>query len=113
MPLLLVGILVLLWVLVSAHRNRLGLGTLSRRGAFVLAFLVFEALMAVVTESASIGHKLTAGVVDVVWAVVFVALLVVVVLDIRRSPPNTSSTPALPRRTAPRATRRALAFSAG
>jgi hypothetical protein len=74
--LLIVAPLALLWLLVAVHRDRLGFAALSVRGALVLAFLVFELLVLVITEVASIGHHYTAGVTAVAWGIVTVALLV-------------------------------------
>ncbi len=65
----------LLWVIVAAHRDRLGFGNLSVRGAFVLAYLAFQVLVVAITESASIGHNFTAGRVAGAWLLIIVALL--------------------------------------
>ncbi len=75
MLLLLVIPLCLLWVLISAHRERLGFGNLSVRGAFVLAFLAFEVLLLGITELTSVGHHFTAGTVAVAWLIVIIVLL--------------------------------------
>jgi hypothetical protein len=76
MLLLIVAPLALLWLLVAVHRDRLGFAAVSVRGALVLAFLVYELLVLVITEVASIGHHYTAGVTAVAWGIVTVALLV-------------------------------------
>ena len=73
--LLLVFPLALLWFSISAHRERLGFGNLSVRGAFVLAFLAFEVLLLGITELTSVGHHFTAGTVAVAWLIVIIVLL--------------------------------------
>ena len=75
MLLLLVIPLGLLWFLISVHRERLGFGNLSVRGAFVLAFLAFEVLLLGITELTSVGHHFTAGTVAVAWLIVIIVLL--------------------------------------
>ena len=75
MLLLLVLPLGLLWVAFSVHRERLGFGNLSIRGAFVLAFLAFEVLVLGMTELTSVGHHFTAGTVGVAWLFVSIVLL--------------------------------------
>ncbi len=77
MLLLLIATFLLLWLLVAAHRPRLGFGNLSIRGAFVLAYLAFELLLLVITEVVSIGHHLTSWAVAAAWLLVVVVLLVV------------------------------------
>ena len=77
MLLLLVLPLVLLWLALSVHRERLGFGNLSVRGAFVLAFLAYEVLLLGMTELASVGGHFTAGTVTVAWLVISIALLFV------------------------------------
>ena len=67
----------LLWVLIAAHRERLGFGNLSIRGAFVLAFLAFEFLLLGITELTSAGHHFSAGTVGCLWLIVIVILLFV------------------------------------
>ena len=75
MLLLLVLPLGLLWLAISVHRERLGFGKLSIRGAFVLAFLAFEVLLLSMTELTSFGHHFTAGTVAVAWLIVIIVLL--------------------------------------
>lgn len=75
MLLLLAIPLVLLWLLFAAHRDRIGFGNLSIRGAFVLAYLAFEVLLLAITEVTSIGHHFTAWTVAIAWIVVIVLLL--------------------------------------
>ncbi len=75
MLLLLVVPLGLIWLLISVHRERLGFGALSIRGAFVLAFLAFEVLLLGITELTSVGHHFTAGTVAVAWSIVIIVLL--------------------------------------
>lgn len=75
MLLLLVIPLGLLWLLIAIHRQRLGFGNLSIRGALVLAFLAFEVLLLGITELTSIGHHFTAGAVASLWLIVIAILL--------------------------------------
>jgi hypothetical protein len=75
--LLLVIPLGLLWLLIAVHRDRLGFGNLSVRGALVLAFLAFEVLLLAITELSSVGHHFTAGTVAVAWLIVSILLLFV------------------------------------
>lgn len=65
----------LLWLAISMHRERLGFGNLSVRGAFVLAFLAFEVLLLGMTELTSVGHHFTAATVTVAWLIVIIVLL--------------------------------------
>jgi hypothetical protein len=65
----------LLWLALSVHRERIGFGNLSVRGAFVLAFLAFEVLLLGITELASVGHHFTAGTVAIAWLFVSIGLL--------------------------------------
>jgi hypothetical protein len=81
--LLLVIPLGLLWFSISAHRERLGFGSLSVRGAFVLAFLAFEVLLLGITELTSVGHHFTAATVAVAWLIVIIVLLFGVRTQIR------------------------------
>jgi len=94
LSLVLLGVLGLLWAVVAGHRHRLGLSDVSLRGAFVVAFLLFEALVAVVTESASVGHNLTKGTVFVVWVVLFALLLGWIAFDSRHLARRRADTPA-------------------
>ncbi len=71
---LLVVALGLCWVVVAAHRERLGFPRLSLRGSFVVAFLAFELVLLVITEVSSIGDHFTAGVVVGSWVAVDVLL---------------------------------------
>ncbi len=64
----------LLWLNVATRRSSLGFSRLSMRGAFVLAFLLFELVVLAVTEVASIGRNLTSGVVTTAWCMVAVVL---------------------------------------
>jgi hypothetical protein len=75
MLLLLVAPFGLLWLLIAVHRERLGFGNLSIRGALVLAFLAFELLLLGITELTSAGHHFTAGTVESLWLIVIVILL--------------------------------------
>lgn len=74
MLLLLVVPLGLLWFLVATWRHRLGFSRLSVRGAFVLAYLVFQVILLAITELTSIGHHFTAWTVAAAWLVVTVVL---------------------------------------
>ena len=94
LSLVLLGVFGLLWAVVAGHRRHLGLADVSLRGAFVIAFLLFEALLAVVTESTSIGHNVTKWTVFVVWIVIFVLLLGWIVLDARHLARRKTNTPA-------------------
>jgi hypothetical protein len=73
----------LLWMLIALHRQRIGFDRISIRGALVLAYLVFQALLLAITEITSVGHNFTAGRVALAWLVVIVVLLVVARSDIR------------------------------
>jgi hypothetical protein len=75
MLLLLVVPFGLLWLLIAVHRNRLGFGNLSIRGALVLAYLAFEVLLLGITELTSAGHHFTAGTVAGLWLILSVILL--------------------------------------
>ena len=75
MLLLLVVPIGLLWLLIVVHRERLGFGNLSIRGALVLAFLAFEVLLLGITELTSVGHHFTAGAVASLWLIVSIILL--------------------------------------
>ncbi len=65
----------LLWLLLATYRERLGLGSLSARGALVIAFLAFEALVAFVSEGSSVGHHFDATTVAVIWSLITLVLL--------------------------------------
>lgn len=75
MLLLMVAPFGLIWLLIAVHRERLGFGNLSIRGALVLAFLAFELLLLGITELTSAGHHFTAGTVESLWLIVIVILL--------------------------------------
>lgn len=75
MLLLLVVPFGLLWLLIAVHREGLGFGNLSIRGALVLAYLAFEVLLLGITELTSVGHHFTAGTVANLWLIVSVILL--------------------------------------
>ena len=83
MLLLLVVPFGLLWMLIARHRQRIGFDRISIRGALVLAYLAFQALLLGITEITSIGHNFTAGRVALAWLVVIVVLLFVARSDIR------------------------------
>jgi hypothetical protein len=65
----------LLWLVVVRNRERLGLGSLSARGALLIAFLVFEAVVALLTQLSSVGHHFDTTSVVVVWVVVVLVLI--------------------------------------
>jgi hypothetical protein len=76
-PLLLLGItFALLWRFIALHRDALGFGNLSIRGAFVLAFLGFELLILGISEITSIDRHFTSHVVIGAWGALVVILLV-------------------------------------
>ena len=75
MLLLPLAAIALLWLLIADHRDAIGFGNLSLRGAMVLSFLAFELLDLVITELTSVGHHFTAGWVAGAWAVSVVVLL--------------------------------------
>ncbi|MGH9079825.1 MAG: hypothetical protein ACRDYE_07085 [Acidimicrobiales bacterium] len=75
MLLILVVVFLLLWLLIGSHRGRIRFGTLSVRGAFVLAYLAFEFLLLAITELTSAGHHFTRWTVTGTWLVVIAALL--------------------------------------
>jgi len=84
MPMLLAGTFGLAWLNVAAYRKAWGFGNLSRRGALVLAFVGFEALVLVITEVSSVGHHFTRGVVATLWGVALVVLAATAVPPLRR-----------------------------
>jgi hypothetical protein len=67
----------LLWTVFYLHRERLGLTALSRRGSLVIAFLVLQMLVDLVTETTSIGHHFRFKGVTSAWLVIDVVLAVV------------------------------------
>jgi hypothetical protein len=72
---LLPSVFLLTWFLVWSRRSLIGGSTLTRRGAFLLAYLLFETLVLAITELSSIGHHFTRGVVLGSWALVLVVLV--------------------------------------
>jgi hypothetical protein len=77
MLLLPVAAFLLLWVTVCDQGRRMGYEDLTVRGGLVLAYVCFELLLLAITEVTSIGRHFTAGTVEVVWAGVVVAMLIV------------------------------------
>jgi 4-amino-4-deoxy-L-arabinose transferase-like glycosyltransferase len=77
MLLLPVAAFLLLWVTVCDRGRRMGYVDLTVRGGLVLAYVCFELLLLAITEVTSIGQHFTAGTVEVVWAGVVVAMLIV------------------------------------
>ncbi len=69
------AVFLLLWLQVWYRRGSLGWSGLSRRGAFLLAFLLFETVLVGITELSSVGRHFTSGVVLVCWLVVALVLL--------------------------------------
>ncbi len=69
-------VFLLMWLLVWSRRSLLGSARLTRRGAFLLAFLLFETALLAITELSSIGHHFTRGVVLGSWLLVLVVLAV-------------------------------------
>lgn len=67
----------LLWFQVWSRRDQLGWPTLTRRGSFLLAYLLLEALLVGVTELTSVGHDFTSGFVFGSWVLVALCLLAV------------------------------------
>lgn len=63
------------WIVVHDRRGRLGLIRLSARGSLVVAYVVVNGLVLVISELASIGQHLTPGVVAVAWLAVAIGLL--------------------------------------
>lgn len=66
----------LTWFLVHTNRERAGFSSLSRRGTLVLAFVVLEVTVLVVTEVSSVGSHFTRGTVTAAWILVVVVLAV-------------------------------------
>jgi hypothetical protein len=85
-PLLPVVALLAIWYVAYAYRDVIGLDRLSRRGSLVVAFIVMQLLVAVISEATSIGHHFTTNRVFVAWLAVDVVVLVVAVLRFRRGP---------------------------
>jgi len=65
----------LLWFLVWTKKALLGWPTLSRRGAFLVGYLLFEAVLVAMTELSSIGHHFTRQFVLGGWLFVALCLL--------------------------------------
>lgn len=84
MALVLLAVIALLWLLIAAHRQKLGLAVLSVRGALVMAYVAFEVLVVLITESTSIGHHFTPATVKLVWAIVLLFLVGLAAPDLRR-----------------------------
>ncbi len=67
----------LLWLLIWHSKTWFGSPALSRRGAFLLAYLLFEALLLVMTELTSVGHHFTRTTVLGCWLAIAAALVLV------------------------------------
>jgi hypothetical protein len=65
----------LLWYVSHVHRRQLGLATLSLRGSLVVAFIAFEVLVALISETTSLGHHFTRQGAGLAWAVLDLILL--------------------------------------
>src|SRR3954453_4668284 len=77
-----VAALSLLWFLLSAHRERLGLARLSTRGTFVVAHTVFQALLVALTEILSAAHHITPTSTDITWSVLVLAICAPVLMTV-------------------------------
>ncbi|HEY6471812.1 MAG TPA: Ig-like domain-containing protein [Acidimicrobiales bacterium] len=73
--LVLPAVFFLLWFQVWVRRAWLGQAGLTRRGAFVLAWLLFEALLLAITELSSLGSHFARDDVLAVWLAIAVVLL--------------------------------------
>ncbi len=89
------GVLGLLWFTVTRRRDALGLTRLSRRGALVVAYLGFQALLEVGTQLTSIGHHFTRGSLAAYWSALLIILAVAAWPDIRRAVENAPARPGL------------------
>jgi hypothetical protein len=69
-------VFLLLWIQVWVRRGLLGGSAITRRGAFLLAFLIFETLLLAITELSSTGHQFTRGAVLGSWLFIAGCLLV-------------------------------------
>lgn len=65
------------------HRAALGLTRLSRRGTLAVAYLVLQAVLALLTYGTSVGRHFTSGAVTVGWAALLVVLVVIALPDLR------------------------------
>ena len=74
MPLILVLVVALLWLLIARHGRILGLADLSRRGALVVAFALWQVLVVLIAEGTSAVQSFTATWVAVAWCAVIAAL---------------------------------------
>ena len=69
------AVLGMVWFLINRHRGFLGMERLSRRGSLVLAFLVFQLLVDILTELTSLGHHFTGRTVGLAWLSVLAAVV--------------------------------------
>ena len=60
----------LLWGLLTIHRAKLGLGRLSARGTFVVAFLALQGVVVALTELLNLGADLRPGPLAAAWLLV-------------------------------------------
>ncbi|MCW2521804.1 MAG: uncharacterized protein JWO63_139 [Frankiales bacterium] len=67
----------LLWFVFHLQRQRLGLGVLSLRGSLVLAFIVFEVCVDLISETTSLGHHFTRHGAGLAWGVLDLVLLAI------------------------------------
>ncbi len=83
-----IAVLGLLWRLLSRSRNTIGLSRLSHRGTLVVAYLVWQALLEIITELSSIGGHFTRGLLLASWGGLLVVLIAAAGPDIRRLATN-------------------------
>ena len=83
-----IAVLGLLWRLLSRSRNAIGLSRLSHRGTLVVAYLVWQALLEIITELSSIGGHFTRGLLLASWGGLLVVLIAAAGPDIRRLATN-------------------------
>jgi hypothetical protein len=68
-----------LWYLIHQGRQLFSLQPLSRRGSLVVAFIVMQALVAIISEAASVRHHFTLEGIGLAWVVLDLVLLIAVV----------------------------------
>jgi hypothetical protein len=69
-PLILVVVVALLWLLVARHSCVVGMAEVSRRGALVVAFAMWQVLVVLITEGTSAIHRFSAAWVALAWCAV-------------------------------------------
>jgi 4-amino-4-deoxy-L-arabinose transferase-like glycosyltransferase len=85
-PLLPVIAMIAIWYLVYGHRASLSLDRLSRRGCLVIAFVVMQLLVALISEGTSLGRHFSVRGVGAAWLVVDVVAVFLAVRLFRRGP---------------------------